>query len=427
MNRPPPPPPPPRPLQPQQQRPPPPPHEENEDWQLIDPQHQNQQDEDDDDEEINDVLNNNDDDEHIMLFENDMMENNNVHHDHPNQYQHQHQQQEGGEGNEMTKVAVISIQSVMIPGDTIKVLVSANMTQNDFANCISHATFTPPNIEHFVQHNNNTTNYYYWNNNNNESNWTHHNIAGLFRKSDGVFVPISLILQCPFDYEDDIFHLSRYPEPLVSSKSSSSSVEGNFLSSSSLSLLALWNRDNILDTRNVILVAIIAVGIGLLLFNLHTIIDFIENTFYWILNLPSQLLIRCIDNPLKDLYRNGPTIIGWEGSTLPKICTQITHMGDETFWSRNLKECENIYLNKEQAMLQIRKPIVYIILCVSLFYAIQSLIKTWSIRNQNRPSREMVEAYEIYRLIVRILQRGMMIPPPPPAPPMRHDHLQRRF
>ena len=138
-------------------------------------------------------------------------------------------------------------------------------------------------------------------------------------------------------------------------------------------------------------------------------------------NIPSQVDEYCINVPLQNLYRYGPNIVGWEGESLPKICQQITHMADEQFWLRNIEECTKIYESKENAMMHVRKPIVYIILAYVFFVMIQSLIRTWATVRQNSSRlayrRDMVETYEAFDLIMKVICRGMMkYAPPPPQP-----------
>ena len=104
---------------------------------------------------------------------------------------------------------------------------------------------------------------------------------------------------------------------------------------------------------------------------------------------------------------SGPAVIGWEGQPLPQICAQITHMGDHAFWSRNKDECQKIFDTKEMAALHIRRPIVLLILAYLLFLAIRNLVHTRAVREQNRPHPEMVEIYQTFKMLMRVLQRGM--------------------
>lgn len=105
---------------------------------------------------------------------------------------------------------------------------------------------------------------------------------------------------------------------------------------------------------------------------------------------------------------SGPSLVGWEGQPLPQICAQMTMMGDESFWSRNVEECQKIYDTKETASLHFRKPMLFIILLYFLFLAIRSLLRTWAIREQNRPHPEMVEIYQTFKMLMKVLQRGMV-------------------
>jgi len=45
-----------------------------------------------------------------------------------------------------------------------------------------------------------------------------------------------------------------------------------------------------------------------------------------------------VEFPLKELYRHGPSFLGLEGDSLPRICARITYHGDPEFWSLNMGE-----------------------------------------------------------------------------------------
>ena len=275
----------------------------------------------------------------------------------------------------------IKIRSAILPRDVIKLLITPDMTHDDFAHCISHAALSPPQLGKLLES---------WSMDEGESNWTR--IAGLFREGDGTFIPISVILQNPENYENDVFRVSRFVQPF----SLTTLKHKPQLSSKYLKYILIFGT-----------FSAVALNMGVEL-NPSVIFDCIERIIDWIINLPTRIVENSINHPLRELYRHGPSVIGWEGSTLPSICTQITHMGDETFWSRNIEECEKIYLNKERAMLHVRKPIVYIIFAVVTFYAVQSLLQTWAIRKQHRPHQEMVETYEAFRLIMKVIRRGLV-------------------
>lgn len=136
-------------------------------------------------------------------------------------------------------------------------------------------------------------------------------------------------------------------------------------------------------------------------------LEMAEMCLGYIINLPFQIVETCIDYPLKELYRYGPSVVGWEGQSLSNVCSQITHMGDESFWSRNVDECQKIYDTKELAALHFRRPLVFLFLAFLAFLVIRSLIHTWAIRQQNRPHPEMVEIYQTFKMLMKVLHRGL--------------------
>jgi hypothetical protein len=89
-----------------------------------------------------------------------------------------------------------------------------------------------------------------------------------------------------------------------------------------------------------------------------------------LINLPLHIFDVIIEFPLRELYRHGPTFVGWEGESLAKICSRITHYGNEEFWARNMAECQEIYASKEAAAMQIRKPILIGFIVLILLYMV---------------------------------------------------------
>mmetsp|Transcript_11244 Transcript_11244/g.23601 ORF Transcript_11244/g.23601 Transcript_11244/m.23601 type:complete len:216 (+) Transcript_11244:2-649(+) len=54
--------------------------------------------------------------------------------------------------------------------------------------------------------------------------------------------------------------------------------------------------------------------------------------------VPYHLSNVFVEFPLKELYRHGPSFLGLEGDSLPRICARITYHGDPEFWSLNMGE-----------------------------------------------------------------------------------------
>ena len=288
------------------------------------------------------------------------------------------------------KQSKITIRSAAVPEDLVQLLITPAMTHNDLAHCIAHAALSPPQTSKLLET---------WSMEEGEANWTR--IAGLFRESDGVFIPISLILYSPQLYVNDVFRVSRHLHGHQPSSSFSSRKPSMSTSIFTMTALIVMTIGGLLSS------VIMTMDFDYFNFGLETFYEHVDIVTTSVLNFPTFLIETTINYPLKELYRHGPSMIGWEGSTLPNICAQITHMGDETFWARNIDECEKIYGNKEMAMLHVRKPIVYIIIAVTAFYAIQALLKTWAIQKQYRPPKEMIETYEAYRLVMKVLRRGI--------------------
>ena len=111
------------------------------------------------------------------------------------------------------------------------------------------------------------------------------------------------------------------------------------------------------------------------------------------------------DLPLRELYRYGPSIIGWEGANLPEICSRITYHGDREFWSRNIAECQRIYATKEEAFLRVTQPVVYSLLTVICFFFFRNLVATYAENRRGKDDAEMIATYRAFQTLVHLSQR----------------------
>lgn len=133
----------------------------------------------------------------------------------------------------------------------------------------------------------------------------------------------------------------------------------------------------------------------------------VEGCIFAAMNLPFILFDILIELPLREVYRHGPSIVGWEGEPLPRICSRITYHGDESFWTRNIDECERIYRSRELAAMQIRKPIVIGFLVLVSFYMIRSIMEARALRMRERVDPNMVETYRAIQMLTRQLRRAL--------------------
>jgi hypothetical protein len=135
--------------------------------------------------------------------------------------------------------------------------------------------------------------------------------------------------------------------------------------------------------------------------------SWLRNSFLSLLWLVASILRltyeSAIQLPLRDLYRNGPWIVGWEGDRLERVCSRITYHGDEAFWSRNSEECYRIYAAKEEAYLRLAGPLAFLALSAA---AIALAGKVWLLvrpaRRRLSPSeRDAVETYRALQVLLR--------------------------
>jgi len=146
--------------------------------------------------------------------------------------------------------------------------------------------------------------------------------------------------------------------------------------------------------------------LGVIVRHMGAALYYMEYSLVWLYHSVIQL-------PLRDLYRHGPWLLGWEGASLPQICARITFHGDELFWSRNLEECQRIYIAKEEAWLRVSRPLLWTVLFLLTAYALRFLVTEF--RKTPPPStsnadREMVEVYRAWQTLLRNFQRTVTPP-----------------
>eukprot|EP00581_Thalassiosira_minuscula_P005559 CAMPEP_0183736884 /NCGR_PEP_ID=MMETSP0737-20130205/50498_1 /TAXON_ID=385413 /ORGANISM="Thalassiosira miniscula, Strain CCMP1093" /LENGTH=501 /DNA_ID=CAMNT_0025971013 /DNA_START=39 /DNA_END=1544 /DNA_ORIENTATION=+ len=228
-------------------------------------------------------------------------------------------------------------------------------------------------------------------------------VAGMFCERDRVFVPLSVIYSNPTSFVREVLCLQRPPPPRRPAPQPI--------------------KDSRAKRRSIFLTFLELVGIAVVSaasYWVYGAAQLVDWDYFWeewvnkmgqimfaILNFPFWLFDAVIEYPLRELYRHGPSIIGWEGQPLPRICAQITYHGDESFWSRNIEECERIYYAKESAALQVRKPIVIVSLLFVAFYVVKEIIAARALRMRERIDPNMVETYRAIHMLTRQLRRAM--------------------
>ncbi|KAL7550096.1 hypothetical protein ACHAWF_013326 [Thalassiosira exigua] len=228
-------------------------------------------------------------------------------------------------------------------------------------------------------------------------------VAGMFRESDRVFIPLSVIYSDPTSFVGETLCMRRPPPP--PKRPTHSPTPG-----------ASRRRSIFLTFIELMGIAIVAMA-SWWAYGAAQAVDWEEvweEAAYWLelrvfaaINFPFWLFDVLVDFPLRELYRHGPSLIGWEGEPLPRICARITYHGDEMFWSRNLEECERIYEAKEAAAMQVRKPIVICLVILALFYMIKSIVAARALRRRERLDPNMVETYRAIQMLTRQLRRAV--------------------
>lgn len=269
------------------------------------------------------------------------------------------------------------------PGNLLQILVTPTMSADDLSSCIQQgmsSLVTQTSHQELPRYPN-------------QSQFIDKAIAGLFVEESGIFVSLHSLL--------------------LSSTLVSASVSGKCLKEQVFCLHQVSlppnhrhpkrNRFSVLREYPELLYAF---GIVFLAWSVYyyemmgTAQRFIVEAYYFWYN-------TTIESPLQEIYRNGPWFVGWEGDSLPRICSRITYHGDERFWSgANLFECQAIYQSKENAFLRIARPIIYSIYTLILISFVRFVVWEWNriiLRRQQgqHVDREVMETYRAFQVILR--------------------------
>lgn len=230
------------------------------------------------------------------------------------------------------------------------------------------------------------------------------NVAGMFRESDRVFIPLSVIYSNPISFVGDVLSLKRPPPPVRRPSVPPPMRVVKPQRSIFIQFLEVFG-----------IVAVVIVSWWS--YSAACYVDwdhFFDSMitkfelFVWsIVSLPFWLFDVLVEFPLRELYRYGPSVVGWEGEPLPRICAQITYTGDEGFWSRNIEECERIYRAKEDAAMLFRKPLLVSLVVVVIFYMVKSIVAARALRQRERIDPNMVETFRAINMLSRQLRRAM--------------------
>jgi hypothetical protein len=232
----------------------------------------------------------------------------------------------------------------------------------------------------------------------------------MFRESDRAFIPLSVIYSDPTSFVGEVLCLKRPPPPIPKRHSHFRPANGTTAALQKQSIFIKF-----LEWMGIFVVALTswyAYDASRRIdweFVVNNALDEMESWVFAVINFPFKLFDVLIEIPLREVYRHGPSIVGWESEPLPRICARITYHGDESFWARNIDECERIYQSKELAAMQIRKPIVIGFLILVTFYMIKSIVEARALRmrQRERVDPNMVETYRAIQMLTRQLRRAV--------------------
>ena len=133
-----------------------------------------------------------------------------------------------------------------------------------------------------------------------------------------------------------------------------------------------------------------------LAFVLAFAVGLVEKLVSWTVTVPIHLFDVVIETPVKQFYRYGPSVFGWEGLTYPEICARITYHGDQLFWSKNLDECYKIFAAKEAAVLMVCKPLMYLVIFGVGVKLAHAFVKASA---RSKPDPDMVATFKAFKTL----------------------------
>lgn len=227
-------------------------------------------------------------------------------------------------------------------------------------------------------------------------------LSGLYRESDSTFVPFSYIFSDVDAFTQDTF---CFKFPFTSSTSiqkSSSYFQKVIRHQNFFSLLLLFVSGPLLGGYCLLYNH----GQEGIVFRLkETIRHISQNLLVLVGQLWSFVVHGLVDASLRAIYRYGPSSIGWEGSSLPKICSRVTFYGTEEFWMKNYDECLSIYDSKEVSFLAYTRPLVLMLLLCLIFILLLVIAR----RRPQPIDPNMEETFRSIQMLARQLKRAFVM------------------
>ena len=250
---------------------------------------------------------------------------------------------------------------------------------------------------------------------NNHCGTTNHyrSLVGLFGKDDRVFYSLEYILAMdPVDGARRIFCVTKPTPRKMTTKSGAN--DSNVLSF--FSKIITGNIQSV----------IIFLCLGM--FAAPSVLDrfedwnhFINSLFLLIpQDLPSmwRIISHILDWPARELYRYGPSVVGWEGRDIIDICTQMNrryfYIGvgrdgqnteDREYWRQNPEACEAVYRMKEESFARMCRPLWYLTAITVCFIVVRRLLEVFFAKRSgpqlNRIDRAVLDTYQALRMLAR--------------------------
>jgi hypothetical protein len=296
------------------------------------------------------------------------------------------------------------------------VFIDSGMTAERLGRCIVQAVAATSSEYSSTGYNNNDDGM----NQNYRSSTTTTSLVGLFGKDDRVFYSLEFILAMdPADGARRLFCVTKPVRRKAARMKDTGTGDIDYLSS----IFPYMTAHNLLVAVGILFVAVFIAPIVVDRFD-----GWNQLIISLLLSIPSdlpsmwRLVSYFLDWPAREMYRYGPSIVGWEGRELIDICTQMNrqyyfggfgrdgyNQEDREYWRQNIGACETIYRMKEESFARMCRPFWYLTVLVVGFFAMQRLAEKFFAKPSgpqlNRVDRAILDTYRAITMLTREHQR----------------------
>jgi len=291
--------------------------------------------------------------------------------------------------------------------ESVNICIDSGMTAERLGRCIIQAV--PSTCLDYSQE-------YNYNDDGRTNHRTGSILVGLFGKEDRVFYSLECILA--MDPAEGARRIFCVKEPVRWEVATQNEAGDR-------GWLSIFSYSNIRNLPVAIVVLFVAIFIA------PIIVDHFDDLYHFMYSLltlvpqdvPSlwRIISFVFDWPVREVYRYGPSLVGWEGRDLVDICTQMNrryyfvglgrdsdghnNYEDREYWWHHPETCETIYRMQEESFVRMCRPLWYLTVIVVSFMAIRRFLTAFFAKEPdpqvNRIDRAVLDTYRALLMLSR--------------------------